>query len=666
MTIFSPYLYPTKKNLIMNKTFLMLIAVMCIAQSLSAQNWKKTRKSGDELYQQGKYAEAAAQYEEAFKKKPKNKDLAFKTAETYYMIKDYRKAAEYWQYVKDDNAKYPMAGLKYARSLKQDGRYDDARREFQAYLDKYSGPDRAIVEEIVRVEIAGCLLAKELPARANRDAEILYPGKGINTDAADFAPISFSNDVLYFSSTIGGRARIFRSQRQGKEWGKGGAPEAFPIIQNDHYCNGTLSSDGNRFYFTICSGGETWGPLTTRCEIFLIKRQGGVWSQPIRLPEYINMPKVTATHPNVAEAGGQEFIFFASNREGGRGGMDIWYVSRDLAADDTDFSFPVNLGPTVNTSGDDLTPFYDAASGELYFSSNGHPSIGGFDIFKSKGMEAIWSSPENIGLPFNSPADDYYYILTAEGNTGFLVSNRVFGGQKTNTRHEDIFEFSIGGRRLMVKGTAYDRDSGTPLGSIMASLYQVLPGNVENLLLVKDFTDGAYSFEILPGRTFKIEVQSAGYKAGAYQFSSDDPATTTYGRPIYLDKAVEIPEVPPVAPQPGEVIPGPEQYTVRGIGPDDQLEYTSTAPRLQGVYYKVQLAAVQKYDPGHSGIKRVSNLASRLDTEFIAEQNLTRIMLADFLNRDEAFRIMAQVQKKGFPGAFVVRYENGLRYGKEM
>jgi len=652
----------------MSKTFYLLLLAVCITTALPAQSWKKSRKSADELYQQGKYVEAAAQYEEAFKKKPKNKDLAFKIAEIYYSVKDYRKAAEYYQHTKDDNAKYPMSGLKYARSLKQDGRYEDAKREFQAYIDKYSGSDRAIVEEIVRVEIAGCNLAKELPARANREAEIIYTGKGVNTDATEFAPIAFTNDVLYFSSTTGGKARILRSQRQGKEWGKAGAPEAFPVIQNDHYCNGALSADGNRFYFTICRGQETWGPLTTRCEIFLIKRQGGSWSQPVRLPDYVNMAKVTATHPAVAESNGQEFLFFASNREGGRGGMDIWFVSRDLAADDTDFSFPVNLGPTINTAGDDMTPFYDAGSGMLYFASNGHPSIGGLDIFKAKGLETIWTAPENIGLPFNSPADDFFYTTNADGNAGFFSSNRAFGGMKNGTRDEDIFEFTIGGRRLMVKGNAYDRESGAPLNNITASLYQVLPGNVENLLLVKDFSGGAYSFEILPGRNFKIEIQSTGYKAGNYDFTSNDPNTTTYGRPIYLDKVVEKPvdPTPPMPDKPGEVIPGPETYTAKGFGPDDQLEYTSSAPRLTGTYYKVQLAALQKYDANASSLKRVKALAQSMETEVITSQGLTRVMLANFTNREEAFKAMEQAQKKGFSGAFVVRYENGQRYGKEM
>ncbi|MBX2927171.1 MAG: tetratricopeptide repeat protein [Saprospiraceae bacterium] len=651
----------------MSKTLFFLTLAMCFAHSIDAQNWKKSRKSGDELYQQGQYAQAAVEFEQAFKKKPKNKDLAFKTAESFYIIKDYRKAAEYFQYIKDDNVKYPMSGLKYARSLKQDGRYEDAKREFQAYLDKYTGADRAIMEEIIRVEIAGCDLAKELPGRANREAEVMLLSRGVNTDATEFAPIPFSNDVLYFSSTAGNKARIFRSQRQGKEWSKAGAPEAFPVIPNDHYCNGTLSADGQRFYFTICRGDESWGTLTTRCEIFLIKRQGGVWSQPTRLPDYINMDKVTATHPTVTELAGQEFLFFASNREGGRGGMDLWFVSRDLAADDTDFSFPVNLGPTVNTAGDEMTPFYDANSGVLYFASNGHPSIGGLDVFKSKGMETIWATPENIGLPFNSPADDLYYILNADGNAGFFVSNRAFGGQKNNTRDEDIFEFTIGGRRLMVKGTTYDRDSGAPLGEIIASLYQVLPGNVENLLLVKDFNDGNYSFEILPGRTFKIEIQSTGYQSASYEFASTDPAITTYGRPVYMDKMVVEPPVEvPADPNPVDKFTDNEVYTVIGIGPDDQLEYTSSAPRSTGIYYKVQLAALQKYDPGHSGLKRVSSLAGRMDTEYIPSQNLTRVMLADFTNKEEAFKVMEQVQKRDFPGAFVVRYENGLRYGKEM
>ena len=142
----------------------------------------------------------------------------------------------------------------------------------------------------------------------------------------------------------------------------------------------------------------------------MIKKSGNAWSQPERLPDYINMKGVTATHPFPVHIGGQEFLYFASSRTGGRGGMDIWYVTRDLGIDNNDFTFPVNLGPSVNTLGDEITPYYDQTEGALYFASNGLISIGGFDVFSSRGTEVNWSVPENVGLPYNSSADDYFFI----------------------------------------------------------------------------------------------------------------------------------------------------------------------------------------------------------------------------------------------------------------
>ena len=107
-------------------------------------------------------------------------------------------------------------------------------------------------------------------------------------------------------------------------------------------------------------------------------------------------------------------------------------------------------------------------------------------------------------------------------------------------------------------------------------------------------------------------------------------------------------------------------YTLRGIGPDDNLEYTSSAPRISGLYYKVQLVALEKYKPSSRAFDKVKSLAGSLDTEFVTDQRLTRVMLANFFTAEEAFSALAQVQRKGFPDAFVVRYENGTRWGKEM
>jgi len=102
----------------------------------------------------------------------------------------------------------------------------------------------------------------------------------------------------------------------------------------------------------------------------------------------------------------------------------IWYTSRDLNSGDIDFTYPVNLGKQVNSIRDEISPFYDDTKGILYFSSNGHVGLGGWDVFKVNGLEKKWEQPENLGLPINSSADDFYYVLKPSRTGGFLVSNR--------------------------------------------------------------------------------------------------------------------------------------------------------------------------------------------------------------------------------------------------
>lgn len=648
-------------------------------------SWKKQARLADELFEAGNYAEAATNYEEAWRKKRKKKELAFKTGESYYNIKDYRKAAEAYQQVKNENKDFPLVGLKYARCLKQDGQYEKATTEFQAFLDSYTGSGKAILEDIIRTEIEGCELGKSAPLQADRQAEILFPGSSLNSDDMEFRPFAASDNELYFSSDRGGSTRLYYAQRLGNQWSQATTPPNFPLIQSGHYGNACVSADGNRIYFTICSSTQAWDDIKTRCEIYFITRASTGWSPPKRLPDYINMSGVTATHPFVYNQNGLEFLFFASNREGGRGGMDLWYTTRDQGNDNSDFTFPINLGPGVNTLGDEITPFYNSAENKLFFASNGLPSMGGFDTFSALGGETHWSSPQNIGLPYNSSADDYGYVMNASRSGGFFASNRVFGGQKTTTRHSDVFEFTTGMKRYTAQGFAYDLASNAPLDYITVSLFEVLPGDVETLLTTRDFSEGAYNFDLTPNKTYKIEIQSIGYTPSSYVFSTNDPNTNEYGRALFLDKIsekpVRTPETDPPAnttttdfpkdpiftdppPNPVRNTPAGEPYTTRGIGPNDTAEIITAAPRHSGTYYKVQLIAVRTFNDDNSSYDGVRSLG-RFDTELIVGRNLTRVLLADFFSRQEAFAALSKVKGLGFPGAFVVRYENGSRYGRE-
>lgn len=649
----------------MAKRTILLAFALCVYALLPAQDnlsWKKHAKLADDLYKEGKYAEAADHYEKAWRQKSKKKEFIFNAGECYYLIKDYRKAAEAYRNVKDDGEDYPLVGLKYARSLKQDGQYDKAREAFNSFFASYSGESKSILEDIIKTEIAGCELGAKLPLQIDKQMEIRYPSGGVNSSSTEFAPFAFSDDVIYFSSTMGGKARIYRSQRQGTQWAKASLPENFPVIANEqHFCNGAVSPDGTRFYFTICSGSQSWSDLTTRCEIFVLKRRGSTWSQPERLPDYINMDKATATHPSVVHQAGREILYFVSNREGGRGGMDIWYSTRDLANEGSEFSFPVNIGSVVNTLGDEITPYFDAIEGTLYFASNGHVSIGGFDIFKSKGDGTRWANPENAGIPTNSGADDFGYTKNKSGAGGFLVSNRAFSGNKTSTRDEDIFEFSSGKKVISLKGSVYDEVSNEPTAATL-TLYEV-SGIQETEIARESFSDGAYMFQVQQNKTFKVSVESPGYETYSFRFTTDDPDLYVYGQPVYLKKPQEnVFEATETSPKKESTKPKvgaatAEPYTSRD---KNNFEIVTSAPKYEGAYYRIQLAALKKFNENDENYKVVKEMGT-LVTEYIVDKKLTRVLLGDYFTQEEADAALALVKQQGFPKAYIVPYQDGER-----
>ena len=652
---------------------LILVLSIIFSVTLSGQNlsWKKLKQQAENALAEGNYEEAGTYFEEAWKKKTKKRDLIFQAGECFYTINDYRKAAAAYQVVKDDNDTYPLVGLKYARSLKQDAQYAKAKVAFQDFLDAYSGQGRTILEDIIRKEVKGCDLAAKLPLTTNRSIELQFAGPNINSSSNEFSPF-FAGGQLFLSSDKSGKARIISSRIFGGSWDNATTPTNFPVINKEHYANATITPDGSKMYFTICNSDNSWDQLKTRCEIFETSKTDIGWSKPNRLPDFININGVTATHPSVHIIGNKEYLYYASNRDGGRGGMDIWYTTRDLASSESEFSFPVNLGPSVNSIGDEITPFYNTTSHTLYFSSNGHISIGGFDVFKTQGGETSWTSPTNVGLPLNTSADDYGYMIDSEQSAGFIVSNRIFGGDKITTTDTDIFYYDLGleSTNIVVRGSVYDKNSGKEIDNFSIQLFQVQDNGSENLLLEKPFSGGGYELDVLADRTFKVVIKAEGFSSKNYSFTTDNPNVTFYGQPVYLEdnqslaqnssniKVVNSNGIDAgTRPTPGET------YTSRGTSPSDNFEYSTNAPRHPGSYFKIQLSAVRKFNPDATNYKQLAKYG-RFDTEKLLSRSLTRVLLADFFTKDEAFRMVAIAKDLGFSQAFVVKYDDGIRYGK--
>jgi hypothetical protein len=546
----------------------------------------------------------------------------------------------------------------------------------------------------VQTELRGCELAAQYTIKGDDPNIVMeHLSSNVNTPETEFGPIPFSDEALYFSSTKAKRAEIYRSIRQaGADWGKASPIENFPAIENDHFCNGSLTPDASRFYFTICKSEEKWGGLTTHCEIFVTRRVGKTWTSPERLPDYINEQNVSTTQPNVVQVDNTEILYFASNRSGGMGGMDIWYTTREISSNANDFTLPINAGSRINTQGDEITPFYDKMDGTLYFASNGAVSIGGFDIFKAKGAKSQWQNAENVGTPLNSPADDFSFVKTPSGKSGFVVSNRSYGMEKVNTTDEDIFGFSYETPTVqyMASGEVFSKASSDVLDNVEVAIYEVDDNNQRRFLKKVSSPNGHYDFAIEPSKKYYLEASKDGFFPANYSFDSNDYANyTDFGAPLYMepygvggneeDEAVkedvqklgvaekqDMPADEPVAkpdtPKKEAAKPAaPKKEAVATTNTTKTSPAKDAAPLSTGTYYKIQIIALKDVDLKHSRFSKVKNMR-RIDQEFFSDRKLYRVMLADYATLEEAQADLPSIRSmKDFGDAFIVEYKDGER-----
>ncbi|MEM8908265.1 MAG: hypothetical protein AAGD05_10505, partial [Bacteroidota bacterium] len=400
----------------------------------------------------------------------------------------------------------------------------------------------------------------------------------------------------------------------------------------------------------------------------------------------------TATHPFTVYQDQMEILYFASDRPGGKGGMDIWYMTRPINSEDIDFSLPRNAGKSINTLGDEVTPFYDPQEKSLYFSSNGQVGLGGLDVFKAQGERAQWSEAEHLGHPINSSADDYYYQFFESPANAYLVSNRLFGLDKIDSTNEDIFSVATPEKAILVKGAVYDEQTKQALGKIQVSLYEVKEDGQQRLLNAKTFSDERYAFELIPNRNLRITVEKEGYATASYDFNTHNyNMAKGYGQDLFLSTPTSesgnqqpvfenrphsassshsLASTPKRSTEPKTTTStssprtAPPRVNTRPSGPkprsNSQLVTPENTPTYQGVYFKVQLTVVIDFYPNHSSYTGVKTMG-RLDTEFLPAKNWTRVLLADFFTLGDARNAMIKAHQMGFPEAFLVKYRNGKR-----
>ena len=393
------------------------IQLMCLIASISfGQSKQVLLLEADYYFSQHDFYAASHFYELSYQKDSGDVQQWWQMAEAYRFTFQYDLAAQFYHkvFLEDGPLNYPDVQLWEGVMLKQSEDYERAIKTLQSYLDAQVNPSDFYYRKGL-MELKGANLALNLQST---ETIVQHLSENINSKTSDFAPFALGDSVLYFSSLekgdgteteqlLGHHSKLLKSENQQL------AKELRMLNSLDyHVGNISFNPTADEVFFTKCKT-EKEG---MHCDIYSAQLVDGLWGIPQQMSSEINQPNTTNTHPQWAFWKEQEGLFFTSNRKGGWGGMDIWFAPKD--------GFAINLGSTINTVGDEVTPFYHSVEKKLYFSSDFHPGIGGFDIFQTT-WENEWGIVENVGKPLNSSHNDLYYNSRIDNPLkGYLSSNR--------------------------------------------------------------------------------------------------------------------------------------------------------------------------------------------------------------------------------------------------
>lgn len=500
------------KNILFLRVFLLFMA-LCFSAQLFAQDDNRLKKA-DDLFNQFAYPEAAEAYKKILAKDDNIPQAKIKIAEAYRFM-NMPVEAEYWyEQVVDLPESEPIHKYYYAMALKANGKFEEAKQMFLQYAQLVPADTRGL-RQVEACEQANYFMT---------DPGIYQPflAASVNSEKSDFGPAFYKDGIVYASETgVKNKEELYRwtnapfldlmyAKQEGDNPTALGKPENFKGKVNTMLHEGTVTftEDQQTMYFT--RNAYIDGKLqfdteeilkTVKLQIYEAKADGDKWGSVKSLP--FNNETYSVGHPSLSQDG--QALYFISDMPGGYGGTDV-YVSYKNG---DSWGQPENLGPEINTEGNEMFPFM-SADGTLYFSSDALPGLGGLDVFSSKLMgDGTWSAPENLRYPINTNSDDFSLIIDPKNEKGYFSSNRT--GGKGN---DDIYSFTR--LNTVMSGIVVDCKTQEPIEGANVELTQ----NGKLIQKRQTVANGTFAFPVSPDKEFVVSASKDGYKTESQTIST--------------------------------------------------------------------------------------------------------------------------------------------------
>ncbi len=363
-------------------------------------------------------------------------------AEMKAMDENYPEAIAIYEKIKGINPDFPMSYYGISKVYYANGNYDSsyvAAEKFLTYPDYYGKKD--IINKIKQNAEFGREAIKS-PVPFNP----INLGNMINSPDNEYFPgIPADDQTLIFTRLINGRNEDFYlSKKQGDKY-TFAANMGFPINSEGNEGTISLSADGQYIFYTACNREGAYGS----CDIYLSKLDGITWAEPINLGPPLNTV-AWESQPCLSFDG--KTLYFSSNRPGGYGKSDIWYTTYKEGR----WTPPINMGPEINTTGDEQSPHIAKDDQTIYFNSNGHPGMGGVDLYISRKVNGRWAKPENLGFPINSMKDETCLVIASNGVDAYIARDGIDSRGGLDIYKFELYEKVRPQKTAYVKGVVYD------------------------------------------------------------------------------------------------------------------------------------------------------------------------------------------------------------------